>query len=117
MKTPVEFADDVEYLVEYAQDDWVGMSPVTAVASAMAGKGATLDQQISALLTLIGDLMDRGAVPGDLVEGDPDFVAWSGTKDEVLQRIARETRALGELPDSGEVTWLHVTGAARGPEL
>jgi hypothetical protein len=108
VNTPIEFADDVEYLVEYAGEDWVGMSPVTAVASAMAGKGATLDQQISALLTLIGDLMDRGAVPGDLIKDYPDFIPWSGTKDEILQRIARETRALGELPDSGEVTWLHV---------
>jgi len=116
VKTPIEFADDVEYLVEYAQDDWVGMSPVTAVASAVAGKGANLEQQISALLTLIGDLMDQGAVPGDLAEGGPGFVAWSGTRDEILQRIADETRALGGLPDSGEVTWLHVTGKVRGSE-
>ncbi|WP_328608799.1 hypothetical protein OG943_06670 [Amycolatopsis sp. NBC_00345] len=108
MSIPAEFADDFQYLMEYASEDWVGMSPVSATASAMAGKHPTLEQEISALLTLIGELMDRGALPGDLIKDYPDFVPWTGTKEEILQRIERETRALGDMPHSGQVTWLHV---------
>jgi hypothetical protein len=35
--------------MDYAGDDWVGMLPVSATASAMAGKHPTLEQEISAL--------------------------------------------------------------------
>jgi hypothetical protein len=43
------FEDDFQYLMDYASEDWVGMSPVSATASAMAGKHPTLEQEITAL--------------------------------------------------------------------
>ncbi|WP_158264135.1 hypothetical protein [Amycolatopsis sp. CA-126428] len=43
----------------------------------------------------------------DLIEQDPGFQAWSGTKEERLRRIAAETEALGRLPETGEVAWIH----------
>ena len=83
----------LDYLFDYARDDWVGLSPVGAVAGEVAGKGATFGQLTSAMLAVIGDLHDRGAVPGDLVEQDPAFRPWSGTKEEHLRRIEAETKA------------------------
>ncbi|MEV4144325.1 hypothetical protein AB0J40_11685 [Amycolatopsis sp. NPDC049691] len=101
------YQEDLDYLLDYAREDWVGLSPVGAVAGALAGKGATFDQLTSALLAVIGDLSDRGAVPGDLVDQDPGFRPWPGTRDEHLRRIAAEVAALGRLPETGEVAWIH----------
>ncbi|WP_410659963.1 hypothetical protein [Amycolatopsis sp. lyj-112] len=101
------YEEDLEYLLNYAQEDWVGLSVVGGIAGTRAGKGATFDEMTSALLAVISDLIDRGAVPGDLVEGDPGFVPWLGTKDEVLARFANEVRALRSMPETGEVCWIH----------
>ncbi|MFI5593306.1 hypothetical protein ACIA5G_50235 [Amycolatopsis sp. NPDC051758] len=98
---------DLAYLLDYAREDWVGMSPISAVAGTIAGQGATSDELTAALLAVIGDLIDRGAVPGDLVAEDPGFTPWPGTKEERLRRIAAETAELGRLPETGEVAWLH----------
>ncbi|HEY3709609.1 MAG TPA: hypothetical protein VGL64_09555 [Amycolatopsis sp.] len=49
MSIQAGFEDDFQYLMDYASKDWVGMSPVSATASAMAGKHPTLEQEISAL--------------------------------------------------------------------
>src|SRR3981189_2255205 len=100
------YQDDLDYLLDYAREDWVGLSPVNAVAGTVAGKGATFEELTSAMVSVIGDLIDRGAVPGDLIEQDPGFKAWSGTKEERLRRIAAETKALGRLPETGEVAWI-----------
>jgi hypothetical protein len=108
MSTPSSsYQEDLDYLIDYAREDWVGLSPVGAVAGAVAGKGATFSQLTSAMLAVIGDLHERGAVPGDLVEQDPGFKPWSGTKEEHLRRIEAETKALGRLPETGEVAWIH----------
>ncbi|KDN17660.1 hypothetical protein [Amycolatopsis rifamycinica] len=101
------YQDDLDYLLDYAREDWGGLSPVGAVAGAMAGQGATLEQLTSAMLAVLGDLHDRGAVPGDLVEQEPGFRPWPGEKDEHLRRIEAETLALGRLPETGEIAWLH----------
>ncbi|SEP21325.1 hypothetical protein [Amycolatopsis saalfeldensis] len=108
MNMPPGFEEDFQYLMEYASEDWVGMAPLSATASAMAGKHPTLEQEISSLLKLVSELMDHGALPGDLIKDYPDFVPWVGTKAEILERIERETRALGDMPVSGEVAWFHV---------
>jgi hypothetical protein len=55
----------------------------------------------------VGDLIDRGAVPGDLVARGTGFEPWRGTKEARLRRIATETEALGRLPETGEVAWIH----------
>jgi hypothetical protein len=98
---------DLDYLLDYAREDWLGLSVVTAISGATAGKGATLDTLASTTLSIIGDLIDRGAVPGNLTEHDPGFEAWSGTKDDWIERIATEIREQGRLPETGEVCWIH----------
>ncbi|RSN55545.1 hypothetical protein DMH01_34615 [Amycolatopsis sp. WAC 04182] len=106
-------ADDVglESLLGYAREDRVGLSVVVAVAGATVGEGATFAERTAALLSVMGALMDRGAVPGDLVGSDREFVAWPGSKAEVLSRLACEVKALGELPAPGELCWIHAPAA------
>jgi hypothetical protein len=74
--------EDLVYLFRYAREDWVGLSSVTAVAGTVAGEGATFDELVSAMLAVLGDLIDRGAVPGDLVAQGTGFEPWRGTKEE-----------------------------------
>ncbi|MFE6614269.1 hypothetical protein [Amycolatopsis sp. NPDC057786] len=106
--------DDVglESLLDYAREDRVGLSVVAAVAGAKVGEGATFAERTAELLSVVGALMDRGVVPGDLVGADRDFVAWPGSKGDVLSRLACEVKALGDLPATGELCWIHHPAAA-----
>lgn len=99
--------EELDYLTDYGTDDWVGMSALTPVAIAEAGQGANFGKQLDELLNLAGDLIDRGVVPGELIDEEPGFVAWSGDRTQLLSRLRDEVRALGYLPDSGEVCWFH----------
>ncbi|MEV7549969.1 hypothetical protein AB0N89_10125 [Amycolatopsis sp. NPDC089917] len=99
--------EDLEYLLAYAREDWVGLSVIAAVAGAKAGEGATFAETTSVLLSVVDALIDHGAVPGDLLGEDRDFVAWQGSKSQVLARLACEIKALGEMPSTGEVCWIH----------
>ncbi|RSN17164.1 hypothetical protein DMC63_21115 [Streptomyces sp. WAC 05977] len=107
----------LESLLDYAREDRVGLSVVVAVAGAKAGEDATFAEKTAVLLSVVGDLMDRGAVPGDLVGADRDFVAWPGSKAAVLSRLACEVKALGEEAATGELCWIHdpAAGSALGP--
>ncbi|MFD5244152.1 hypothetical protein ACFWIW_06400 [Amycolatopsis sp. NPDC058340] len=97
----------LESLLGYAREDRVGLSVVLAVAGAKVGEDAAFTEKAAALLSVVGALIDRGAVPGDLVGKDRDFVAWPGSKDEVLSRLACEVKALGEEAATGELCWIH----------
>ncbi|WP_410665048.1 hypothetical protein [Amycolatopsis sp. lyj-84] len=99
--------EDLESLLADARKDRVGLSAAVAVARAKVGKGATFPETLEALLSVVSSLIDRGAVPGDLVAEDPGFVAWAGSKEEVLARLTCVLKALGELPVTGEVCWIH----------
>jgi hypothetical protein len=101
------YDEHLEYLLNYAEEDWVGLSVVNGVVGAVAGKGATLDAMKAVMITVIGDLIDRGAVPGNLTERDPGFEPWPGTKEQRLDRIAAKIEALGRLPETGEICWIH----------
>lgn len=108
------YQDNLQYLVEYAEDDWVPMSTISTTAASHAGQGATFEQRTTALLTIIADLIDRGAVPGDLLAGDPGFRAWPGSKQQLLDRFHSEVQALGRLPAGGEVCWIHIPHEGEG---
>lgn len=101
------YDQELDYLTEYGSQDWVGMSVLAPVAVAEAGRGATFDAQIEKLLLLVEELIERGIVPGDLTDADPPFVPWPGGRKEVLARLESAVRELGELPDTGEICWLH----------
>ena len=99
--------EDFDYILQYAKDDWVGLSVLVAEAGHVLGKGATNEQILEVMLSAISDLIDCGAVPGDLSEESPGFVAWAGSKEERISRIRNEVHRLGRLPYTGEVCWLH----------
>lgn len=102
------YQDELEYLLDYAREDWVGLTPIEGASVELAPSGASLDESLAAMIKVIGDLIDQGAVPGDLTAGDPGFEAWPGTKQERLDRISSEIRKLGRIPVSGEICWIHV---------
>lgn len=99
--------DDLEYLLACARKEWVGLSTVAAVAEAKVGRDATFAETTSALLSMVGALIDHGAVPGDLVGESPDFVPWQGPKGQAIARLACEIRVLGEIPSTAELCWIH----------
>ncbi|PRX49200.1 hypothetical protein B0I33_103233 [Prauserella shujinwangii] len=98
------YDDRLDYLLRYASDDWLERSTVVDAANRVAGSEASDREIIDMTMKLASDLIDRGAVPGDLIEGDPGFVAWPGTADERLGRLRREIEVLGHLPDPGDVS-------------
>ncbi|OKJ89062.1 hypothetical protein [Amycolatopsis sp. CB00013] len=99
--------EGLESLLGYAREDRVGLSVVLAVAGAKVGEDAAFTEKITSLLSVVSALMDRGAVPGDVVGKEREFVAWPGSKDEVLSRLACEVKALGDIPAPGELCWIH----------
>ncbi|MFI7123659.1 hypothetical protein [Amycolatopsis sp. NPDC049868] len=105
--------DELEPLLKYAREGWVGLSVVVVVAEMKAGRGATFTEMTAALLSVVGMLIDRGAVPGDLVGEGPCFVAWSGSRSEILGRLSCEIKTLGEIPATGEVCWIHDPAPSR----
>lgn len=107
MSSQASYREELDYIADYGREDWVGMSALTPVAVADAGKGANFETQLDTLLNLVGDLIDRGVLPGDLFDEEPGFIAWSGDKRQLVARLSDEVRALGYLPDSGEVCWFH----------
>ncbi|WP_394362685.1 hypothetical protein [Amycolatopsis sp. SB7-3] len=104
--------EDLQPLLKYAREGCVGLSVVVVVAEMKAGRGATFSEMTTALLSVVGELIDRGAVPGDLIDREPSFVAWSGSKSEILGRLACEIKTLGEIPATGEVCWIHDPAAS-----
>lgn len=100
--------DDFEYLLQYAEDDWVGLSVLVAESGYVLGEKASDEQILEVVLSTISDLMNYGAVPGYLTKGIPGFTAWQGSKSDCLSRIREEVHQLGRLPYTGEVCWIHV---------
>lgn len=100
---------ELEYLIQYAHDDWLGFSVISGSVGSLLGRGATFQEQLTLLLRIVGDLYDAGARAGDLTESTRDpFLAWRMEKAEVLARLAAEVQAHSRLPDSGDVCWFTV---------
>jgi hypothetical protein len=100
---------ELEYLVQYAHDDWLGFSVISGSVGSLLGRGASFHEQLTLLLRIVGDLYDAGAQAGDLTQSDQEpFLLWRMEKDDVLARIAAEVRPHSRLPDSGDVCWFTV---------
>ncbi|WP_432588346.1 hypothetical protein ABVG11_25540 [Streptomyces sp. HD1123-B1] len=101
--------DEFRYLLEYAQNDWLGFSVISGAVAGMLGKGASQPRLMDMTLRLIGDLYDRGVRAGDLTSSDAHpFAPWDATKGETLHRIRSEMAKLPGLPDSGDICWFTV---------
>ncbi|MFF4445952.1 hypothetical protein [Streptomyces sp. NPDC001502] len=100
---------ELEYLIQYAHDDWLGFSVVSGSVGSLLGRGASFEAQLGLLLRIVGDLYDAGARAGDLTESTREpFLQWRADKAEVLMRIAAEAEPHSRLPDSGDVCWFTV---------
>ncbi|MEV8308235.1 hypothetical protein AB0P36_12945 [Streptomyces flavidovirens] len=100
------YARDLGYLELYGQEDWVGFGVVSGVVSGLLGGGVGVEQQREVALKVVGDLHDRGVVPGDLTEApDHPFVPWELNKEDAVSRIARAMEKMAELPDTGDICW------------
>ncbi|WP_051832899.1 hypothetical protein [Streptomyces katrae] len=100
---------ELEYLSQYAHDDWVGFSVVSGAVGSLLGRGATFEEQLALLLRIVAALYDAGARPGDLTESEQDpFLPWNADEAGALARIAAEIDAHSQLPDSGDICWFTV---------
>ncbi|MFI9002066.1 hypothetical protein [Streptomyces sp. NPDC053541] len=100
---------ELDHLVAYAHDDWLGFSVISGAVGTILGRGAPAADQVELLLRLVGALYDAGARPGDLTDSaEEPFRPWPLERAEALERIAAEVRALPGLPDSGDVCWFAV---------
>ncbi|MFD9035563.1 hypothetical protein ACFVZW_31140 [Streptomyces sp. NPDC059567] len=109
MKNQDAYRGELEYLIQYAHDDWIGFSVVSGSVGSLLGRGASFEEQLTLLLRIIGDLYDHGVRAGELTAStEVPFLPWPLEKADALARIAAEVRRLSELPDSGDVCWFTV---------
>jgi hypothetical protein len=100
---------ELEYLTQYAEDDWLGFSVVSGSVGTLLGRGASFHEQLALLLRIVGDLYDAGARAGELTESTKDpFLPWPWDKAKVLTRITADVEQHSRLPDSGDICWFTV---------
>lgn len=107
------YQEDFQYLLEYAEDDWMPISTVSAVAASHADAHASFAKKVDTLVTIVGELIDHGALPGEIIANDPGFAPWVGSREQLLDRFRSEVVALGRLPDIGEICWIHIPDGNR----
>lgn len=99
----------LEYLTQYAEDDWLGFSVISGSVGTLLGRGGSFHEQLALLLRIVGDLHDAGARAGELTESTKDpFLPWPWDNAEVLTRITADVEQHSRLPDSGDICWFTV---------
>jgi len=109
----------IDELLMSGADDWVLAAEVAWVAESTGG-AKTPDQIRDLSLRLIRELLQQGMMEiGDLSEEAPHFRKWNLPMEEALERVEREWKALGRLPDLGDICWLQntVKGNKLGKQL
>lgn len=103
-----KYQEDLDYFTDYARDDWVPIHNVFVSASNILGAGASLHQITEAAGTMLDALFARNVRVGDLTATEPGFQTWPGTTREWLERIRRDVEQRGDIPDPGDLGWLHI---------
>ncbi|MEV6907573.1 hypothetical protein [Amycolatopsis sp. NPDC051071] len=103
-----KYQEDLDYFTDYARDDWVPIHNVFVSASNILGAGASLQQITLTAETMLKELFARKVCVGDLTHHDPGFETWSGTPADWLERVREDVKTRGDIPDPGELGWLHI---------
>lgn len=105
------YGEALDYLVRYAQDDWVMMSVLVSEAREIVGMSATKAEVARTVISLADLLIERRVVPGDL---GTEFLPWTGSKEQRLDRLRTELDAMIErdrLPVGADLCWFHQVDA------
>jgi hypothetical protein len=105
------YGEALNYLVRYAQDDWVMMSVLVSEAREIVRMSATKSDVARTVVSLAELLMERRVVPGDL---GTEFVPWTGSKEQRLDRLRAELDGMVErdqLPVGADLCWFTWFGA------
>lgn len=106
--------DPREEILLSGLDDWVSLAEARSLVQEFLPGTAPSEEVRSATLSIIGDLLrDQLMEAGQL---RPRFVAWVGTPDDVLHRIASEWSP-GEEIWVGKICWLASTLAGKAVAL
>ncbi len=113
MTNTPEYATELQYLVDYAKADWVGFSPIVGAASSLTKSDYTREKLTTKIMELVTDLLDSGAMAGDLTASETEpFVAWPVSRENAIRRIETEMRNLPDFPNSGEICFFAIPDPA-----
>ncbi|MFJ5673592.1 hypothetical protein [Streptomyces sp. NPDC093097] len=106
MEDAEEYAEEVEYLVDYARMTLLNFHPVWDSAEGLAGDGASVEVVMDVTLRLISDMLDHGVILGDMSSRpDEGFMPWDTAKDESLRRVSERMRRHPNRSDFLKVCW------------
>ncbi len=103
-------------LLDRGLSDMLQLDEMAFVARRHLGGSPSESETMQATTEVIGELMGSGyAIVGDVVrdEGLLCVQSWGLSVAETTKRIEDEWRALGRMPNLGEVCWLELTDAGR----
>jgi hypothetical protein len=108
--------DILKELLDRGLSDMLQLGEVAWVARRDLGGSPDEADVIRATTEAIGELLGSGwAIVGDVVrdEGLLCVQSWGLSAAETIKRLEDEWRALGGMPNLGEVCWLELTDAGR----
>ncbi len=100
------YAEELDYLVDYARQSLVYFEIVRDAAEKISGPGSAESQVQSSTLRLIADMIDQGVRVGDPnPRPDEELIEWVMPKGEVLHRIAEEMAKRDDPSDFIDICW------------
>jgi hypothetical protein len=100
------YAEELDYLVDYAHQSLVYFDIVRDAAEKVSGPGSTELQVQRSTLRIIADMIDRGVKVGDpSPQPDEELIEWVTPKGEVLNRISEEMAKRGDPSNFIDICW------------
>jgi hypothetical protein len=97
-------------LVAEAHRDWLDIESTATWIFGDLDHSPPYPELRPVAIRLARDLIDAGAVAGDVVrdsDGKWSFRPWAVTPAQAIERITRSLQEHDAYPDSGELGWLH----------
>src|SRR5687768_4026826 len=100
---PMATSRMIDELLVQGADDWVMATDVAWLAKSVGG--ASDDDVADVAIAIMKEVLTSGLMQiGDVTDGG--FFEWDISREEAVERVSREWRALGRSPDLGDVCWL-----------